>query len=120
MAKERILTALDKMVLRAIGREDSLGPEADVAAESFPLLVAWLTRVDAGRDHVKDPARLTIRAVPGGYCVSLADATFGIGLDAGSSTLQGVFAALEAALGSETPALKTFGKMRGVRKRKST
>jgi len=111
MAKEKPpLTALDRLIRLAAGNQVLLGRGDDPAKETHPNVWEWLSRTDAGEDHLKEPARLSLALVPGGVQVALTDSTFGVTVDAVSDTLAGVFDALERNLSSSTPTIRTWRK----------
>jgi len=116
MAKTK--SALDRLIDLAAGNNVALGAKDDPAAREWPNLWEWLSRTDAGADHLKDPARLSLALVPGGVQAGLSDATFGVTVDAVSNTLAGVFAALEANLASATPTIRTWRKGEVVLRKK--
>jgi len=108
LAKEQ--SALDRLIQQAAGERVHLGNQSDPAATSWPNVWEWLSRTEADADHLKDPARIGIALVPGGVQVSLTDSCFGVTVDAVSSTLEGVFGALERQLTAETPTIRTWRK----------
>jgi len=111
MAKtEKQLTALDRLIAAAVGDNTILGSPSDPASAEFPNVWEWLSRTEAGKDFLKDPARLSLALVPGGVQVALTDSTFGVTVDAVSDTLSGVFAALERNLTAQTPTIRTWRK----------
>lgn len=119
MAKERHLTPLDRLIQRSIGKDMTMGGIEDPAATAFPLLWDWLTRSSAGVDHIKEPAKLLIRAVPGGWSLAIQDIDLNTSLEAHSGTLQGCFEALELALHQPVLPIKKYGRtMKELKKRK--
>lgn len=117
--KDRPVSALDRLIQTTIGDGRSVGGTDPVARERWPSLWAWLTTIDAGRDHVKQPAIMKITAGPEGFIASLTDNDLCASLDASSGTLEGCFDALENALNGPTPAIRSWAKKQPqLRKRK--
>jgi len=120
MAKERMLSTLDRMIQRSIGREATMGGVDDDAQTKWPELWRWITSTDAGRDYVKDPAKITLRAVPGGFHVALQDIDLCVSVEVVTPHLCGFAEALEAALTSACPPVKKYGRTeKNLRKRKT-
>lgn len=113
MAKKE-MTALERMLQSATASRQSLGSVDDPMKARCPLLFHWLTNVEAGPKHLKEPGRLTIKATPGGFLVTLTDESLAVAIDASSETIDGLWPSLEAALTSPAPALRTWGR-KGVR-----
>jgi len=107
-------SALDRMLQAAVSERQCLGSMDDPIVATCPILHKWLTNVDAGPKHLKEPARLSIRATPGGWLVTLTDESLAVAIDASATTLDGLWPALEAALTSSAPAIRTWGR-KGVR-----
>jgi len=118
--RDRKLSALDRALLQAVGEGQHFGRKDDPAREKFPNLWAWLTTIYVGRDHLKQPATLTVRLGPEGVIASLTDRDLCVSLDASSGTLEGIFAEVERLLSSDTPPIRVWGKKEPqLRKRKS-
>jgi len=118
MAKSREMTVLDRLILQAAGDNVILGNAADAGKVQWPNVWEWLSRTDADKDHLKEPARMSLALVPGGVQVALTDAAFGVTVDAVSETLSGVFDALERNLTSQAPTIRTWRKGEVVLKKK--
>jgi len=119
MARNEPLTAFDRMTQVAVGKGQKLGNADDAAAKAYPELWRWLSTVEAGPDHLKDPARLSLRLAPGGVLVTLTDDAYGLSLDASCDTLERALAAIEQALQAPTPAFRTWSRAEvKVRKKK--
>jgi len=119
MAKADRTSFLDRLIAQTIGDNRKLGRDDDPSKEQLPNLWDWLTRTDAGRDHVKDPATLTIRVGPEGCLASLNDRSLGYAVDVACPHLLGVLLAVEAALAEPNPSIRQVGKGETkVRKRK--
>jgi len=113
-------SALDRLIENAVGNSTPLGKADDPARTDFPELWRWLSECEAGRDHVKRPARLTIALGPEGVLVSLIDADLCCSIEQACSNLGSVFATMEQALTSVAPPIKTWGKkLPQLRKRKA-
>lgn len=109
MAKHN-LTALDRMLLGAVAEKQQLGNLDDPICTLYPVLFRCLTNTDAGPKHLKEPARLAIRATPGGWLVTLTDESLAVAIDASSPTLEGLWASLEGSLTCIAPAIRTWGR----------
>lgn len=113
------ISSFDKMTQVAVGKGIRLGNPEDGAAGLYPELWKWLSTTDAGPDHLKDPARLSIKLVPGGALVSLSDDAYGVSLDASCDTIMNALGAIEQALTAEQPAFRTWSRSEvKVRKKK--
>lgn len=106
---EAKLTLLDRLVKEAIGNNRILGGPDDEAVLSFPEVWEWLTRTRCGDEHVKQPARLSVTAIPGGWLASISDSTLCVTVDATTDKLQDAFGALERGLGNGTATIRTWG-----------
>jgi len=104
------MSVFNRMVQKAIADTVSFGDDFDPCRSALPTLWHWLTCTEAGPDHIKEPAKLTIKATPGGFYASLADDTFGVSIDASAEHLHECFEALEKALTSPQPAIRTWPK----------
>lgn len=71
--KDRPLSALDRAIQQAIGEGREVGCPDDPARERWPSLWEWMTRIHATRDHVMQPASLSIRMIGGGVSVSCSN-----------------------------------------------
>lgn len=115
------LSALDRLVQNAIGDDVAMGSQDDPARKDLPELWKWLATVSVGKDLMKQPATLSIRLGPDCVLVSLVDRDLGVSVEASSSSLQGAFAAMEAALTGSNPPVKSWGKRQPhLRKRKQS
>jgi hypothetical protein len=108
MSTKKAASALDRLIQQALGANGELGSRSDEVRETCPELWRWLSETEAGADHLKDPATLTIRLVAQGVMVSVGDKTFGVSCDAACATLGEVFRAIEQALTAPTPALRQW------------
>lgn len=94
-------------------------PDDPTAAERWPDLWTWLTSTDAGAEHTKEPARLTIVLGLGEWSVSLTDESLGVSLSTTALTLEGSFGAIQMALMSPNPSIRTWkGSEGSLKKRK--
>lgn len=113
------LSALDRLILSAIGDERAIGREDDPAKMNFSELWRWLSTQEAGRDHVKKPARLTIALGPEGVLISLVDSDLCCSVEMTCPHLEQVFSVMDSALKSDNPPIKSWGKkLPNLRKRK--
>jgi hypothetical protein len=113
------LSSLDRALMQAAGEGQRFGLESDPARVAFPNLWAWLSTIYVGRDHLKQPATLSIRLGPSGVIATLTDRDLSVAVDCGTAHLGEVFEALERLLASDTPPIRTWGKKEPtLRKRK--
>jgi len=114
-------SALDRIVQQALGAERTLGCASDPAVKKFPTLWDWLARIYLGKDHVKQPATLSIRLGPEGVLVTLTDRDLAVSFDVACSSLTEAFAAMETALTSLSPPMRSWGKKEpSLRKRRQS
>lgn len=109
---------LEKLVQGRIKGSLHQLPDDESARSAWPDLWEWMTSTDAGEDHIKEPARLTVTLGIGEWSVSLTDESLGVSLSATSRTLQGTFEALQLALTSPMPAIRTWKGSEGALKKK--
>lgn len=102
------MTVFQRLTQQAIGAKKEFGDSFDPARHQWPLLWHWMTSTEAGEAHVKEPAKLSLRASPGGFFASLSDDSFGVSIDASSEHLGGVFDAIEKALAQPQPAIRSW------------
>lgn len=120
MPKESKPSALDRIIQQAIGAERKLGREDDPAREKFPNLWDWMSRIYVGKDNVKQPATLAIRLGPEGILVTLTDRDMAVSFDVAAPSLLLAFEAMETALASANPPMRSWGKKEPtLRKRRS-
>ena len=100
---------LDKVIQQAMGEGREVGCADDPARERWPALWEWLTRIYVGRDDMKQPASITINAAPGGIMIRISDRDLGVSVSAATAHLGDALDAIEAALGSDTPAITSWG-----------
>lgn len=122
MAKsDRKPSALDRLVQEAMGSNKVFGHPDDGAKASFPELWRWLTTCYLGRDHIKQPATLSIRLGPEGVLASLIDRDLCVSIDVSCSFLADVLPTLESALTGPNPPIKSWGKREPhLRRRKAS
>lgn len=106
--KPERVSPLDRAIEQAMGEGREVGNPDDPAIVRWPQLWRWMTTIYVGRDNLKTPATLTVKAAPGCITVTLTDRDLGVSVDAASATLEGVFDALEAALTSDTPQIRSW------------
>lgn len=113
------LSHLDRVIQMAMGEGRVVGTADDPAAQRWPELWRWLTTIYIGRDDMKQPPSITIRAAPGGIMVSLTDRDLGVTVDAATAHLADALDALELALSSDNPSMRAWSnKEPTLRKRK--
>jgi len=120
MAKERELSNLERLIARSIGKECRMGNDDDPASKAYPFLWKWFTDTTAGRDHVKEPAKITLRAVPGGVHVALQDIDLMVSIEVVTPTLEAFATALETAITSPCPPIKKYGRTEKTLKKRKT
>ncbi len=112
---------MDRLIQQAIGADRQLGRDDDPGRRKHPTLWLWLATIYAGRDHVKQPATVTIRLGPEGVLATLTDRDLAVSLDVACPHLADVLAALEAALTGPAPPLRSWGRKEPqLRKRRPT
>lgn len=104
--------------MQALGDGRVVGLEDDPAKESYPELWKWLTRTDGGKDHIMQPAVITLQLGPEGALVSLTHRDLHVSCAVACPHLGGALAALEEALASPNPPLKFWGKDMPVLRRR--
>jgi hypothetical protein len=103
-----------------MGECKEIGSADDPARERYPQLWSWLATIYVGRDQLKNPAYLTVRLGPGGVTASLIDRDLSVLVEVSAGNLDDVLPALESALASDRPPLKSWGKKEPhLRKRRS-
>ncbi len=107
---------LGKLLSIAAQRECAKHPEDDYRRFVDRDLVIYL-----GKDHVKQPATLSIRLGPEGVLVTLTDRDLAVSFDVACSSLTEAFAAMETALTSLSPPMRSWGKKEpSLRKRRQS
>jgi len=121
MAKsDKPLSKLDAFIGQAIGNDRTIGLPDDPAATAYPTLWDWLTRVTAGKDYIKQPARISVVLGPDGVLITLSDTDLTLSLDTSASHLDDVWRTLDAVLSGPNPPFKIWGKKQPtLRKRKT-
>jgi len=112
------LSALDRAIQAAIGDGRHVGRDDDPAAKRFPDVWEWMTKTEGGKDYVMQPASINIQLGPEGVLVSLTHKDLKVTCGAACLHLEEVFAALQHALTSENPPIRTWGKDPDARLRK--
>lgn len=111
MAKgEKQLSMLDKQILAIMTDGREVGNPDDPAKEKWPNLWSWMTRTDAGKDHVMQPASLSIRAVGGGIHVSVSSRDLATSVGVTVLYLVDALDALEKALGDPSTPTTSWGR----------
>jgi len=104
------LSALDRAIQTAMGTGRALGREDDPFRLAYPSVWDWLTRIYVGTNQVRTPATISVRLGPEGALVSMRDVDLGVSVSAACPNLNDVFAALEAALTADVPAIQSWGR----------
>jgi len=113
MAKDKPpekLSALDRMILQAMGENRTFGLDDDPAKESMPELWTCMSTIYIGRDKIKQPASLAIALVPGGVSLRLTDRDMKQSLGVIVPHLDGSLLSLERVLAGENPPWVAWGK----------
>lgn len=121
MAKDRKqLSALDRVLMHAMGEGRTVGLEDDPARERWPVLWEWLATIYVGKDYIKTPAVLTIRLGPEGVIATLTDRDLGVSAEITVPHLEDVLDGVNNAVSGPNPPIKTWGKKEPkLRKRQS-
>lgn len=107
---ERRLSALDRAIQSALGDGRTVGLENDPAAQQYPDVWQWLTKTDGGRDHVMQPAVITLQLGPEGCLVSLTHRDLRRACTIACPFLGDALESLQRALTSEHPPIRSWGK----------
>lgn len=107
---ERKLSALDRAILQAIGDGVQVGHPDDPAKDLYPNLWEWLTRTEGGKDHVMQPAVVTIQLGPEGVLATVTHRDLKRSVGAACIHLGEVLEALEAVLSMPNPPIRSWGK----------
>lgn len=111
MAKsDKSISAIDRLIMRAQAESEDIGNDDDAAKTTWPNLWQWMTRIDVGKNLMKEPARLAIKGIPGSFIATLSDSTLKVAVDATSESLAGIFDALEQELSRLNPVIRPYGK----------
>lgn len=120
MAKERKMSALDRLVAQAMGDERTFGLADDPAKDTLPELWECMSRIYVGRDNIKTPAVLSLQLVPGGVQLRITDRDMKMSLGVIVPHLDGAIPTLERILASDNPPWIAWGKGEPeLRKRKT-
>lgn len=114
------MSLLDKLAQTRLGAMKCL-PD-DVRNSEVPNVMEFLTRIDLGEGVTKEPASISIRLSLGEWAIEISDPGLELSIPATSSTLLGVFHALEQVLRSPNPPIKAWrganGKLKVPKKEK--
>jgi len=109
-ANGKALTAFDRAIQTAIGDGRTVGADDDPATETFPRLWEWMSNCYVGLDRVHTPPVVTVTLGPSGVLVQLNDRDLCVNLSAACKHLHEVWKALEDALNSPVPPVRSYGK----------
>lgn len=117
---DRSLSALDRLVLQAMGQGRSLGLIDDPARTDYPELWRWLSQIYWGeaQDRVVQPATLTVRLGPEGVLVSIYHRDLGASCDAACLHLADILPAIEAALTAHPSPVKVVARKEPTTRRR--
>jgi hypothetical protein len=107
---DRKLSAYDRMLMAALGESRTVGLDTDPARTDFPELWRWLSQTEGGKDHIVQPAVLTLQLGPEGVLITLTHRDFKTSCPASCPHLGDALAAMEAVLNTANPPFKTWGK----------
>jgi len=110
MKKEKALSAMDKVILTAMGEDRSVGKADDPAKEKWPQLWEWLSTIYVGRDRIKQPAVLTVQLGPDGVLARLTDRDLAVSVNVSCAHLGNVMDAIETVLNSPDIPVQSWGK----------
>ena len=118
-ADDRKLSALDRAILQALGDGRKVGLDDDPAALAFPLVWEWLTKTDGDRDHIMQPAVITLQLGPEGTLVSLTHRDLRVSCSVACPFIGDALQALQSALACPNPPIRGWGKdLPNLKKRK--
>lgn len=115
---QRRLSAFDRVLMTALGDGRTVGLPDDPAATEFPEVWRWLTQTEGGKDHILQPAVITMQLGPEGALVSLTHRDLKTSCSVACPHLGQALQALERALNDPNPPLRTWGKDPQVRLKK--
>lgn len=119
MAKEKKdISHLERLIGEAIGQERTIGLPHDPAREVWPDLWDWMTRITAGQDYVKQPAKVTLTMGPDGVLITLSDPDLTLSLDCWTPFLGDCLHHLNSVLAGPNPPFKLWGKKQPTLRRK--
>lgn len=104
------LSAMDRLIMAALGDGRTVGLEGDPAAEQYPEVWRWLTQTEGGKDHILQPAVIMLQLGPEGCLVSINHRDLKAKVAVACPHIGDALAALEAALTSTNPPIQTWGK----------
>lgn len=107
------MNLFDRLVESRLKGDAMQSPVHDDDRSTFPIVMQFLTRTDAGDSHLKDPAQITIKASLGTFVVELTDPSLECSVSAASPTLVGCLPALEAELNKPQPLIRTWRGAKG-------
>lgn len=115
---QRKLSALDRMLLQALGDGRTVGLADDPAAELYPELWKCMTQTEGGKDYILQPAVVTLQFGPAGCIATLTHRDLKWTLSVSCPHIGQALEVLEAALSSPNPPIRTWGKDPQVQLRK--
>ena len=114
------ISALDRAVQSAMGEGRAVGSDHDPAREKYPVLWEWLSKIYIGVAHVRSPATVTLTLSPSGVQASVSDRDLGVSCSAVCEHLDDALSALEAALTSSVPPIRSWGKKEPKLRKRNT
>jgi len=105
----RRLSALDRVIIRAVGDGRTVGLEDDPARTDYPAVWEWLTKIEA-KDYVMQGATIAIQLGPEGVLVTITHRDLKASCSVACPYLSQVYEALQAALSSPNPPIRSWGK----------
>lgn len=105
----RKLSALDRVIIRAVGEGRTLGLDDDPAKDEWSAVWEWLTKCEA-KDYVMQGATISVQLGPEGVLATITHRDLKASCSAACPHLADVFAALNAALTAPNPPIRSWGK----------
>jgi len=120
MAKDKKLSALNRVIEQALGNNKVFGREDDPAKTALPNVWDWLTTTYVGGNMIKMPASITIQMVQEGVAIRITDRDLACAVEANCSHLSEALQALELVLSNPSVPIRTWGRKEPqLRKRKT-
>lgn len=114
----RRLSALDRVIQAAMGDSRTVGLADDPARDAYPEVWRWMSQTEGHRDTLMQPAVLTVQLGPEGVLVTMTHRDLKTTCSIACKYLADLLPAMEAALASPNPPLRSWGKDPEVRLRK--
>lgn len=104
-------SALSRVLEAALGEQRPVGRPDDPAREQYPSLWEWLTlTTDPKGEYLIAPGSISVQLGPEGVLVTVTLRDLKYSCAAATPFLDDAFRALESALASDNPPIRTWGK----------